>query len=151
MQEEQERWALSNAQLSTFGTHELSASLYELLCGLQGAHGVADPALLGTFLDAPAAYSSTGRQAFRRQFQKAIKSAAQTADRDVQVPPPLPVARMLLVEEGDPPNLPSGEEEAAETGAWAAVEELSRQAPKEGSDATAICRIRSGSQRLDRN
>jgi hypothetical protein len=75
------RWALSNVQLSTFGTYELAASRYELLCGLQGASGVADPALLGTFLDAPAAYSSAGRQAFRRQQQQALKSAAQVAGR----------------------------------------------------------------------
>jgi hypothetical protein len=77
----QARRALSDAQLATFGTYELAASRYELLCGLQGASGVADPALLGTFLDAPAAYSSAGRQAFRRQQQQAIKSAAQVAGR----------------------------------------------------------------------
>jgi hypothetical protein len=75
------RWALSNSHFAAFGTYELAASRYELLCGLQGASGVADPALLGTFLDAPAAYSSAGRQAFRRQQQQAVKSAAQVAGR----------------------------------------------------------------------
>jgi hypothetical protein len=75
------RWALSDAQLSTFGTYGLAASRYELLCGLQGASGVADPALIGTFLDAPAAYSSAGRQAYKRQQQQAIKSAVQVAGR----------------------------------------------------------------------
>jgi hypothetical protein len=43
----------SDAQFSTFGTYQLAASRYELLCVLQGASGVADPALLGTFLDSP--------------------------------------------------------------------------------------------------
>jgi hypothetical protein len=46
------RWALSNVHLSTFGTYELSASRYELLCGLQGASGVEDQNFLETFLDA---------------------------------------------------------------------------------------------------
>ena len=101
MQEEQERWALSNAQLSTFGTYELSASRYEILCGLQGSHGVADPALLGTFLDAPAAYSSAGRQAFRRQKQQAIKSAAQVSkSRQVRPSAPHPSGMSATGREG---------------------------------------------------
>jgi hypothetical protein len=75
------RWALSNVHFSTFGTSELAASRYELLCGLQGAAGVSEPAFLGTFLDAPAAYISAGRQAIRRQQQKALKSAAEVAGR----------------------------------------------------------------------
>jgi hypothetical protein len=74
-------WYVSDAQLANFGMYELAAPLFELLCGLQGASGVADPAWLGTFLDAPAAYSSGGRQAFRRQQQQIIRSAAQVAGR----------------------------------------------------------------------
>jgi hypothetical protein len=53
--------------VAAFGTYELAVSRYELLFGLQGASGVADPGLLGIFLDAPAAYSSAGRQDFMRQ------------------------------------------------------------------------------------
>jgi hypothetical protein len=75
------RWAPSDAQLSTFGVYELTTSRHKLLCGLQGASGVADSALLGTFLHAPAAYSSEGRQAFRRKQQQAFRSAAQVAGR----------------------------------------------------------------------
>jgi hypothetical protein len=72
---------INNVQVATFGTYEFAASRYELLYGLQGANGVADPGLLGTFLDAPIAYSSAGRQAFRRQRHQAIKNAAQIAGR----------------------------------------------------------------------
>jgi hypothetical protein len=75
------RWGISNVQVAAFGTYELAASRYELLCGLQGASGVADSGLLGTFLDVPAAYSSAGRQPFRRQQHQAIKNAAQIAGR----------------------------------------------------------------------
>jgi hypothetical protein len=79
-------WALSDAHLSTFGVHELAVSRYELLWGLQGARGVLDTALLGKFLDTPAAYSSAGRQAFRRQKQKAIRSAALVSGRRQGLP-----------------------------------------------------------------
>lgn len=36
----------SDAQVAIFGSYELSASRYEVLCGRQGASGVADPDLL---------------------------------------------------------------------------------------------------------
>jgi hypothetical protein len=58
---------------------ELTASRYEILCGRQGARGVADPALLESFIDAPAAYSTTGREAFMRQQEQAIRNAARIA------------------------------------------------------------------------
>jgi hypothetical protein len=51
------------------------------LCGRQGARGVANPALLESFIDAPAAYSTTGREAFRRQQEQAIRNAARVAGR----------------------------------------------------------------------
>lgn len=72
---------ISNAQLYPFGVYELFASRYELLCGQQGARTVADPTLLGTFLGAPAAYSSAGRQAYHQQQRQAIRTAAHTAGR----------------------------------------------------------------------
>jgi hypothetical protein len=71
----------SDAQLAVFGTYELIASRYEILCGRQGARGVADPALLESFVDAPATYSSTGREAFRLQQDQAIRNAARVAGR----------------------------------------------------------------------
>jgi hypothetical protein len=55
------RLGVSDAQLALFGVYELTASRYEILCGLQGARGVADPALLESYVDAPTAYSTTGR------------------------------------------------------------------------------------------
>jgi hypothetical protein len=75
------RWAMSDAQVAVHGTLELNASRYELLCGLQGASGTADPGLLGSYLDAPAGYSRAGQQAFRLQQRQAIRSAAQVAGR----------------------------------------------------------------------
>ena len=72
---------LSDAQVTTFGVYELAASRYEVLCGLQGVAGVADPALLAAYIDPPAAFSSAGRQAFRRQQTQAIRYAAQAAGR----------------------------------------------------------------------
>jgi hypothetical protein len=57
----EERWTLLDLQLCASGLYELQESRYELLCGLQGAGGVADPMLLGTFLDAPAGFSRAGR------------------------------------------------------------------------------------------
>jgi hypothetical protein len=75
------RWEVSDAQLTLFGVYELTASRYEILCGRQGARGVADPALLESFIDAPAAYSTTGREAFRRQQEQAIRNAARIAGR----------------------------------------------------------------------
>jgi hypothetical protein len=39
------RWEVSDAQLALFVFYELTASRYEILCGRQGARGVADPAL----------------------------------------------------------------------------------------------------------
>jgi hypothetical protein len=70
---------VSDAQLTLFGVYELTASRYEILCGRQGARGVADPALLESFIDATAAYSTTGREAFRRQQEQAICNAARIA------------------------------------------------------------------------
>jgi hypothetical protein len=58
------RWGASDAQLALFGVYELKASRYKILCGLQGARSVADPALLESFVDPQ---SVTGRQALRRQ------------------------------------------------------------------------------------
>jgi hypothetical protein len=75
------RWEVSDAQLALFGVYELTASRYEILCGREGARGVADPALLESFIDAPAAYSTTGREAFRRQQEQAIRNAARIAGR----------------------------------------------------------------------
>jgi hypothetical protein len=49
------RWGVSDAQLALFGVYELTTSRYVILFGLQGAHGVADPALLESYVDAPAA------------------------------------------------------------------------------------------------
>lgn len=72
---------ISDSQIAAFGTYELAASRYEVLCGRQGATGVADPELLSAYIDPPAAYSAAGRQAFRRQQRQAIKSAAQRAGR----------------------------------------------------------------------
>lgn len=72
---------LSDAQLTSFGVYELAASRYEVLCGLQGVSGVADPELLSAYIDPPAAYSTAGRQAFRRQQTQAIRYAAQAAGR----------------------------------------------------------------------
>lgn len=48
------RWDLSDTQLATFGVYELTAAKYEVQCGLQGSAGVADPTLLGAYIDAPA-------------------------------------------------------------------------------------------------
>jgi hypothetical protein len=61
------------------------------------------------------------------------------------------VARVLLVEEEDPPNVPRGEELGEGTGSWAAVEELPRQVPVVGSDAADLSLCRSGTQPLDLN
>lgn len=72
---------ISDAQVAVYGTYELAASRYEVLCGKQGAAGVADPELLSAYIDAPAAYSAAGRQAFRQQQKQAVKSAAQQAGR----------------------------------------------------------------------
>jgi hypothetical protein len=53
-------WAMSDAQVAVHGTLELNASRYELLCGLQGVSGTADPGLLESYLDAPAGHSRAG-------------------------------------------------------------------------------------------
>jgi hypothetical protein len=73
------RWEVSDAQLTLFGVYELTASSYEILCGRQVARGVADPALLESLVEAPAAYSTTGRQAFQHQQEQAIRNAARIA------------------------------------------------------------------------
>lgn len=72
---------VSDAQLTTFGVYELAAARYEVLCGRQGASGVADPELLSAYIDPPAAFSSAGRQAYRRQQVQHIRHAAQAAGR----------------------------------------------------------------------
>jgi hypothetical protein len=54
------RLALPDAHLSTCGVYELAILRYELLCGFQGARGVADPALIGTVLDDRAATVAQG-------------------------------------------------------------------------------------------
>jgi hypothetical protein len=147
------RWALSDAQLSTFVVYELTASRYEILCGLQGASGVADPALLGTFLDAPAAYSSAGRQAFRRQpFNRPRRLPAAETCALVH---PLPVATLLLVEAEDPLSPRLAAVVATGTGVVAAVEELPRSVPQASSSLyvfpTALRGGRPGAPRLGRN
>lgn len=53
---------LLDAQISSFGVYELTASKYEVLCGIQVSTTVSDPTLLGTFIYAPAAYRYTGKQ-----------------------------------------------------------------------------------------
>ena len=72
---------ISDAQVAIFGTYELAASRYEVLCGKQGASGVADPDLLSAYIDPPPAYSAAGRQAFTHQRKWAIRQAASQAGR----------------------------------------------------------------------
>ena len=68
---------ISDVNLVVFGTYELTATRYELLCGKQGAAGIADPELIESIIDPPAAYSSAGRQAFRQQQDQAVRFAAK--------------------------------------------------------------------------
>lgn len=70
---------ISTIQVVKFGIYELPDSRYELLCGRQGASGVTVPELRSATIDAPAAYSSAGHQAYRRQQLQAIKYAFQRA------------------------------------------------------------------------
>lgn len=72
---------ITSTQVVSYGTYDLLASKYELLCGKQGAAGIADPDLLSATIDAPAGFSTAGQQAYRCQQQQAIKSAAQRAGR----------------------------------------------------------------------
>jgi len=52
-----------------------------VLCGREGANGVADPDLLEAYTDSSAAFSSAGRKALRRQPVQSIRFAALTAGR----------------------------------------------------------------------
>lgn len=78
-------------QIAAFGVYELADYRYQVLCGIQGAGGVAYPDLLEAFLDTPAAYSTTGRQAFRRQQRQAIRSTVVTVGRNQGRSQPTPV------------------------------------------------------------
>lgn len=48
-----------------------------MLCAKQGASGFADPELLESLIDSPTAHSTAHRQAFRRQKEQAVWSAAK--------------------------------------------------------------------------
>lgn len=69
--------AVSDVQVAKFGVYELAAFRYEVLYGLQGVTDVTNPDLLSTYIEPPAAFSSTGQQAFRRQQRQALRYAAQ--------------------------------------------------------------------------
>lgn len=72
---------ISDVQVAVYGTYGLAASRYKVLCGQQGATGVADPDLLSAYVAPPAGYSSVGRQALRLQQYYAVKSTARQAGR----------------------------------------------------------------------
>jgi hypothetical protein len=61
------RWEVSDWQPALSGVYELTAARYEILCGIQGARGFADPALLESIVDASADLSRIGREAFQLQ------------------------------------------------------------------------------------
>lgn len=72
---------LATAQTQVYGLFEISASEYAVLCGKQGAPGVADPALLEAYLQPDAGLSAANRQARARQQSQTIRYAAQQAGR----------------------------------------------------------------------
>jgi hypothetical protein len=70
----------SDWQLALSGLCELTAARYEILCGRQGAHGYADPALLASIVNSSAGLSRIGREAaFQLQQTQEIRSAARVA------------------------------------------------------------------------
>jgi hypothetical protein len=153
------RWALPNVHLSNFGTYELAAPRYELLCGLQGASGVADPALLEIFLDAP---QPTVALDVRRSGENSSKhsSPLPRSSGAAMFPlflPPLPVARVLLPDGEELPPTPAGpvgavDGFAPEISVATAVEVLPRPALEPGNHycSAFYCR-RPGAQPLDRH
>jgi hypothetical protein len=71
----------ATAQTQAYGLFEISASEYAVLCGKQGAPGVADPTLLEAYLQPDAGLSAANRQARARQQSQTIRYAAQQAGR----------------------------------------------------------------------
>jgi hypothetical protein len=132
------RWALSDAQLSTFRIYELTASRYEFLFGLQGASGAAEPALLETFwTPLPPSVAQEGRHSGgknSRPYNLRCRSPAADTEFPATLFTPGSVARLLLVEEYEGevehPRRRLVDEAAIGTGAVVAVEEeLPRSAP----------------------
>jgi hypothetical protein len=153
------RWALSNLYLSTFGTYELAASRYELLCGLQGASGVADPPFWEPSWTPPPA---TVALDFRRSGGNSSKHSCPLlsslgAARCPLFLPALPVARVLVPDVEELPPTPAGpvgavDGFAPEISVAAAVEVLLWPALEPGYNACSdfYC-SRPGAQRLDRH
>ena len=72
---------VSDAQVATHGVYELVAARYEVLCGKQGASGIADPDLLEAFIDPLQPTAPSGESPFDSSSSRQLGQPPSAQER----------------------------------------------------------------------